>query len=63
MSALLFIIQSEPLAETSRSSPDIKVIAISDEKEVRISLYVDDTNVFLSHHRYITPCLNIYKGI
>ena len=61
MSALLFIIQSEPLAETIRSSPDIKGIAISDEKEVRISQYVDDTNVFLSHHRYITPCLNIIK--
>ena len=53
MSALLFIIQSEPLAETIRSSPDIKGIAISDEKEVRISQYVDDTNVFLSHHIYI----------
>ena len=37
MSALLFIIQSEPPAETIRSSPDIKGIAISDEKEVRIS--------------------------
>ena len=32
MSALLFIIQSEPPAETIRSSPDIKGIARSDEK-------------------------------
>ena len=45
MFALLFIIQSESLAETIRSSPDIKGIVICEEKEVRISQHVDDTNV------------------
>ena len=42
----LFIIHSERLAETIRSSIDMKAIAIGDVKDVRTSQYVDNTNVF-----------------
>ena len=61
MSALLFIIQTEPLAEAIRSSCNIQGISVNNETEVRICQYVDDTNIFLAHHSYIDPCFEIIK--
>ena len=46
MSALLFIIQAEPLAEAVTSSCNIKGISVNDETEIRIYQYVDDTYLF-----------------
>ena len=50
LSALLYIIQSEPLADVIRKSPEIEGIMISGyegETEIRVSQYVDDMTVFL----------------
>ena len=46
MSALLFIMQAEPLAEAIRSSCDMQGISVNNETEIRICQYVDDTNIF-----------------
>ena len=61
LSALLFIIQAEPLAEAIRSSCNFKGISMNNETEIRICQYVDDINIFLAHHSYINPCLEIIK--
>ena len=62
MSALLYIIQAEPLAEAIRQSHSIKGIDITNgtvNDELKIGQYVDDTIVFLGNSEYIKTCLNI----
>ena len=62
MSALLYIIQAEPLAEAIRQSNSIKGIDITNGAvvgELKIGQYVDDTIMFLRNSAYIRPCLNI----
>ena len=62
MSALLYIIQAEPLAEAIRQSHSIKGIDITNgiiNDELKIGQYVDDTIVFLGNSEYIKPCLDI----
>ena len=64
MSALLFIIQAEPLSSMIRNNKDIKGINISSggmEKELKLCQYVDDTNIFLQNSMYIEPCLKAIK--
>lgn len=63
LSALLYVIQSEPLGAYLRQTSDIKGITVeknSCEKEVRCCFYVDDGTVFLSHFNMITNCLSIF---
>ena len=63
LSALLFIIQAEPLAETIRDAPNIQGITClsHDNKitEFRVSQYADDTTIILKHYSMIADCLNI----
>ena len=63
LSALLFIIQAEPLAETVRDSPNIEgITSLSyDNKitEFQLSQYADDTTIILKHYSMISECLNI----
>ena len=62
MSALLYIMQAEPLAEAIRQSHSIKGIDITNgtiNDELKIGQYVDDTIVFLGNSEYIKPCLDI----
>ena len=63
LSALLFIIQAEPLAETVRDSPNIEGITnlSYDNKitEFQLSQYADDTTMILKHYSMISECLNI----
>ena len=62
MSALLYIIQTEPLAQKLRTSTDIEGVKIGNNghiSEVRVSQYVDDANVFLKNSTFIEPCLRI----
>ena len=64
MSALLFIIQAEPLSCMIRNNKDIKGINIISggvEREIKLCQYVDDTNIFLKNSTYIAPCLNIIQ--
>ena len=52
LSALLYIIQAEPLAEKIRRNKDIKGIKVESyecETEVKISQFVDDTTIFLEN--------------
>ena len=62
MSALLFIIQIEPLAEKIRKTSELKgidIITNDTQSEVRIAQYVDDTSIFLHDKDYLAPCLEI----
>jgi exonuclease III len=64
MSALLYIIQSEPLAQKLRMCDDIEGITLNidgQSKVCRVIQYVDDTIVFLKHARYIEPCMKIIE--
>ena len=64
MSALLYIIQSEPLAGRLRNSVDIKGIEIKvdgNSKETRLCQFVDDTDVFLKDKTFIEPCLKVFS--
>ena len=62
MSALLYIIQAEPLAEAIRQNNSIKGIYITNgavSGELKIGKYDDDTIMFLRNFAYIRPCLDI----
>ena len=62
MTALLYIIQAEPLAEAIRQNNSIKGIDIRNgavRSELKIGQYVDDTIMFLRNSAYIRPCLDI----
>ena len=63
LSAMLYILQAEPLSNEIRNSSDIKGITLklSDELSVehQITQYVDDTNIFLQNKSMIQPCLDI----
>ena len=64
LSALLFIIQAEPLAETVRDSPNNieGITSLSyDNKitEFQLSQYAGYTTIILKHYSMITECLNI----
>ena len=64
MSAILFIIQAEPLSSMIRNNKDIKGINTSSggiEKEIKLCQYVDGTNIFLWNSMYIEPCLKVIK--
>ena len=61
LSALLFIIQAEPLAEYFRLSQGIKGIKIKDETqrehELKGCQYVDDSNNFIKNRYHVFRCL------
>ena len=63
LSALLYILQAEPLANEIRKSPDLKGICLESKDHVKeeylISQYVDDTNIMLQNITMVQPCLNI----
>ena len=63
LSALLYILQAEPLANEIRISPDIKGICLelnaNTKEEYLLSQYVDDTNIILKNKNMIQPCLDI----
>ena len=64
MSALLYIIQAEPLATKIKCSDEIKGIIIEnhmEKSEVKVAQYVDDTCIFLKNKEYILPCLEIIE--
>ena len=65
LSALLYIIQSEPLSECIRKSSDIKGIFIKDSnddfQEVKGYQYVDDSSNMLYSIDYIHKCLGIIE--
>ena len=67
LSALLYIIQLEPLAEKIRQANDIKGITIklknmnNEEVEIKCCQYVDDSNTFLKNKNYIDRLLYILK--
>ena len=64
MSALLYVIQAEPLASAIRNNKDIKEINVlnnTDDRELKLCQYVDDTNIFLQSPKYISPCLDMIK--
>ena len=64
LSALLYIIQSEPLAQYIRKSDSIKGIAIKDQQTMtnhvlKTCQYVDDGNLTLNNTNEIDTCLEI----
>lgn len=65
LSALLYILQSEPLHEYFRKREDIKGITIQDtrgkEVELKGSQYVDDQNLFLKHTNDINKCMGVFE--
>ena len=69
MSALPYILQTEPLAEAVRQSHSIKGIDITNDArngELKIVQYVDDTIMSLRNSAYIRSCLDIiseYKKV
>ncbi len=64
MFALLYIIQSEPLAQRLSACGEIKEISATTNNETiehRVYQYVDDTVLFLKNVNYIEPCINIIE--
>lgn len=63
LSALLYILQSEPLNEYIRQDKDIRGVIIKDfnknEIEVKGSQYVDDQEIFLNSYQQIGHCMNV----
>ena len=62
MSALLYIIQSEPLSATIRKNQDIKGIKITGQhgnREIKSKQYVDDTFICLRNLNEIDKCLDL----
>jgi exonuclease III len=59
LSALLYVIQAEPLASYLRQTNRIKGITVGITAEVRTSQYVDDTVVCLQHAHMVNECLKI----
>ena len=63
LSALLYILQAEPLANAIRNSPEIKGIELNlsgnSHVEHKICQYVDDNNILLQDCSMIEPCLDI----
>ena len=61
LSALLYIIQAEPLAECLRQSNSVQGVQIKDKHgmthEMKGSQYVDDSNNMLRNHGQIDQCL------
>ena len=66
LSALLFIIQAEPLAETVRDSPNIEgITSLSyDNKitEFQLGQYADDTTIILKHYSMISTVAYLGHG-
>ena len=64
LSALLYVIQAEPLAEFIRKSKDIKGIIVKDctvqDRELKCADYVDDASRFLNDHNCIDICMKTY---
>ena len=65
LSAVLFIIQAEPLAEIIRDALNIQSITSlsydNKSTEFRVSQYADDTTIILKHYSMITDCPNILR--
>ena len=65
LSALLYVIQAEPLAEYIRKSNDVKGIVVKDylgnDRELKCADYVDDASRFLSESNSIDVCLKLYE--
>ena len=62
LSALLFIIQIEPLAQKIRKSDALSGIGINfdnNSHELRLAQYVDDTCIFLCKRDFIPNCLEV----
>ena len=63
LSALLYILQAEPLSNEIRESPEIQGIHLKStdqsQEEYLISQYVDDTNIMLKNKSMVQRCLNI----
>ena len=65
LSALLYVIQSEPLSESIRCNCKIKGIQVKDNDgnfhEIKGSQYVDDSNNMLLNVDYIHECLGVIE--
>ena len=65
LSALLYVIQAEPLAEFIRKSNDVKGIVVKDcnsnERELKCADYVDDASRFLRDSSGIDVCMKLYE--
>ena len=61
LSALLYVIQAEPLACLIRKTDEIQGIQVTNKVEVRISQYVDDTVLYLRHKNLTEKCLQIIE--
>ena len=65
LSALLYVIQAEPLAEFIRKSNDIKGVVVKDyngdDCEMKCADYVDDASRFLSDCTGIEICMKLYE--
>ena len=64
LSALLYVIQAEPLAQYIRNSNSIKGISIIDHEEnkthfVKSCQYVDDANAMLNNEKEVDICIEI----
>ena len=56
MSALLYVIQAGPLASAIRNNKDIKGINVlnnTDDRELKLCQYVDDTNIVFKSEVHI----------
>lgn len=65
LSALLYIIQSEPFAENIRKNTDLQGIVLKNEHdenvECKCCMYVDDGVIFLKHVNSLDKCYNVIK--
>ena len=61
LSALLYVIQAEPMACYIRKTDDWQGINVGNGCQVRISQYVDDTVLYLKHINMTKDCLNIVE--
>ena len=59
LSATLFIIAIELLAQSIRRSKEIKGIKIDEHKEVKLSQYADDTTVLLSDVQSVSKLFDL----
>ena len=59
ISPLLYILQIEPLACTLRKDKEVKGITLPNNSEVKVSIFADDTQLFLKDELSIINSMNI----
>ena len=59
ISPLLYILQIEPLACTLRKDKEVKGIILPNNSEVKVSMFADDTQLFLKDELSIINSMNI----